>query len=37
LAEAILWHDGEAKPAKESFRKMPAADRSALIRFLKSL
>lgn len=37
LEEAILWHDGEAAAAKEIFRTMPAADRSALIKFLKSL
>ncbi len=37
LEEAILWHDGEAGPAKESFRTMSAADRAALIVFLKSL
>lgn len=37
LAEAILWHGGEAKAARELFRKMPADDRAALIRFLKSL
>ena len=37
LEEAILWHDGEAGPARESFRTMSAADRTALIVFLKSL
>jgi CxxC motif-containing protein (DUF1111 family) len=37
LEEAILWHDGEAAGAKETFRNMPAADRAALIQFLKSL
>ena len=36
-AEAILWHGGEAYPEKEAFRKMPAEDRAALVRFLKSL
>ena len=37
LEEAILWHSGEAEAAKEAFRTMPAADRAALIKFLKSL
>ena len=37
LAEAILWHGGEATAAREAFVAMPAADRDALIRFLKSL
>ena len=37
LEEAILWHDGEAVAAREAFRTMPAADRAALIRFLRSL
>ncbi|MGE0735310.1 MAG: di-heme oxidoredictase family protein [Alphaproteobacteria bacterium] len=37
FAEAILWHGGEADRAKEAFRKSPAADRAALIEFLKSL
>jgi CxxC motif-containing protein (DUF1111 family) len=35
--EAILWHGGEAKPAKETFRKMTKEDRTALIRFLESI
>ena len=37
LEEAILWHGGEAEKSKEAFRKLPAADRAALIKFLKSL
>ena len=37
LAEAILWHGGEADSAKEAFRTMPKADRAALIKFLESL
>jgi CxxC motif-containing protein (DUF1111 family) len=37
VAEAILWHGGEAEKAKEAFRTAPAADRSALIAFLNSL
>lgn len=37
LEEAILWHGGEAEASKQSFRSLPAADRAALIKFLKSL
>ncbi len=37
LAEAILWHGGEAEAAKENFRVMSAEDRAALIAFLESL
>lgn len=37
LAEAILWHGGEAARAKERFRAMSADDRAALLAFLESL
>ena len=37
LEEAILWHGGEAEASKQVFLGMSAADRAALIRFLKSL
>ena len=37
LTEAILWHDGEARKAKERFLAMSAADRADLIKFLQSL
>ncbi|HEY8370281.1 MAG TPA: di-heme oxidoredictase family protein [Thermodesulfobacteriota bacterium] len=37
LAEAILWHGGEAEAAREAFRRLPKADREALLRFLESL
>lgn len=37
LAEAILWHGGEAERSKESFRTMAKTDRAALLRFLNSL
>ncbi len=37
LAEAILWHSGEAEAAKEFFRTLPSQDRQALIDFLESL
>ncbi len=36
-AEAILWHGGEATAAREAFRRLPAAERQALLRFLASL
>ena len=37
LEEAILWHGGEGENAKEAFRTLSAANRAALIEFLKSL
>lgn len=37
LAEAILWHGGEAETSKEYFRRLPRTDREALLRFLRSL
>jgi CxxC motif-containing protein (DUF1111 family) len=37
LEEAILWHGGEANATKEKFRNLPADDRAAIVRFLKSL
>ncbi len=37
LAEAILWHGGEAQAAADRFRAMAKADRDALVRFLSSL
>ncbi len=37
LAEAILWHDGEAESAREAFRMLPEGDRDALLAFLKAL
>lgn len=37
LAEAILWHGGEAQAARDRFAALPRADRDALIAFLNSL
>jgi CxxC motif-containing protein (DUF1111 family) len=37
LAEAILWHGGEAEAAREIFRAMPRVDREALFAFLESI
>lgn len=36
-AEAILWHGGEAEPAREAFRNLPAPKRDDLLAFLRSL
>lgn len=35
--EAILWHDGEAAASTAAYRRLPAVDRAALVRFLESL
>ncbi|WP_428268345.1 di-heme oxidoredictase family protein [Haliangium sp.] len=37
LAEAILWHGGEAEDARERFRTASADERAQLITFLESL
>lgn len=37
LLEAILWHDGEARAARDQVFNMSEHDRNALIRFLESL
>lgn len=37
IAEAILWHGGEAQASREAFRTLPVASRTALIEFLESL
>ena len=37
VAEAILWHGGEAAAARDRVAAMPAPDRAALIAFLGSL
>lgn len=37
LAEAILWHGGEAEGSREAFRTAQKRDRDALIAFLESL
>ena len=37
LAEAILWHGGEAERSREAFRRMSEAERQALLTFLRSL
>lgn len=37
LIEAILWHGGEAQPARDAVVALPADDREALIAWLESL
>jgi CxxC motif-containing protein (DUF1111 family) len=37
LAEAILWHGGEGKAAREAFRALSKDERAALLAFLNSL
>jgi len=37
LTEAILWHDGEARRARQRFEGMGRAERNALLAFVKSL
>ena len=37
LEEAILWHGGEARAARERFRTLPAKARRELVAFLESL
>lgn len=37
LAEAVLWHGGEAAASRDAFKAMPKADREALLAFLESL
>ena len=37
VAEAILWHGGEAEKSQAAFTKMSVSDRDALLRFLNSL
>ncbi|MEM0999513.1 MAG: di-heme oxidoredictase family protein [Bacteroidota bacterium] len=37
LAEAVLWHDGEAFNSREGFRKLSKSERDDLLAFLNSL
>jgi len=37
VAEAILWHAGEAEVSREAFRIMPNADRKALVKFVEAI
>ena len=37
LTEAILWHGGEARSARDRFAQLNQADRQALLHFLESL
>ena len=37
IAEAILWHAGEAEESKEAFRQLPQSAREDLVAFIRSL
>jgi CxxC motif-containing protein (DUF1111 family) len=37
VAEAVLWHGGEAEAARDAFKAMSAAERAALVEFVESL
>jgi CxxC motif-containing protein (DUF1111 family) len=37
VAEAILWHGGDAAQSRETFRALPKADREALVKFVNSI
>lgn len=37
VAEAVLWHGGEAEAAKDAFKELSRKERDALIRFVESL
>ncbi|HEU4412643.1 MAG TPA: di-heme oxidoredictase family protein [Polyangiaceae bacterium] len=37
IAEAVLWHGGEAEASREAFRAASADDRRLLVRFVESL
>jgi CxxC motif-containing protein (DUF1111 family) len=37
IAEAILWHGGEAQRSRQQFIAMQPDDRNALLKFLNSL
>jgi CxxC motif-containing protein (DUF1111 family) len=37
VTEAILWHGGEARSAKDKFKKLTATERNELLEFINSL
>lgn len=37
VLEAVVWHGGEAAPARDAFANLPKQDRQALLAFLESL
>ncbi|HKU89482.1 MAG TPA: di-heme oxidoredictase family protein, partial [Steroidobacteraceae bacterium] len=37
LEEAVLWHGGEARAARDRFMALPRPERRALLNFLESL
>jgi CxxC motif-containing protein (DUF1111 family) len=37
VAEAVLWHGGEAEASRERFRELDANQRAELVEFVESL
>ena len=37
VLEAVLWHDGEARKARDRVKQFTASQRAALVAFLQSL
>jgi len=37
IDEAVLWHGGEARAARDAFAQLTAVERRALVAFVKSL
>jgi CxxC motif-containing protein (DUF1111 family) len=37
VEEAILWHGGEARAARDAYAALSADERAALLRFVNSL
>lgn len=35
--EAIMWHGGDARQAKENFRRLSKEDRNAIVKFIQSI
>jgi CxxC motif-containing protein (DUF1111 family) len=37
IEEAILWHGGEAQKSVDHYKKLPASQRTLLLKYLESL
>ena len=37
VAEAVLWHGGEAEAARDAFRALDEEDREAVVKFVEDL
>ena len=37
VEEAVLWHGGEAEPARERFKHLSRSEREMVVRFVESL